>query len=557
MKPLTQRLFLATTALLFLVPGPLKAAAGVASAHPAATQAGIQILEQGGNAFDAAIAVTSTIAVVEPAGSGIGGGGFWLLYDSASGDTVMLDGREKAPLAATRDMYLDDQGNVVPGLSINGALSAGIPGEPAALVWLAENYGKLPLSQTLAPAIYAARNGFAVTERYQSLVGWRKELLLEHPAAAEIFLHDGEVPALGAPIIQEELAKTLELIADKGHDGFYSGELAEKLVAGVQDAGGIWTMEDLAQYFVAVRKPVTFEYRDMQITSAALPSSGGLVLAESLNILENYDLVGLEEQEFIHLTVEAMRRAYRDRAEYMGDPDFVDVPTEMLVSQFYADGLSQSIRMDRASPSSELAPTFVDGPKGQDTTHFSVIDHDGNMVSATLSINYPFGSGVVPPGTGVLLNDEMDDFSSKPGEPNAYGLVGAEANAIAPGKRMLSSMSPTFVQTEDAALVLGTPGGSRIISMVLLGILEFEKGGNAEAIVNRPRFHHQYLPDVIQFEKDTLDLDLASQLSALGHQFKSLNRTWGNMHAVLQNQKTGEVTAASDHRGEGQASVLP
>ena len=309
MKPAMSRLFLALTVFLFFIPTGVNAAAGVASAHPAATEAGIRILEQGGNAFDAAIAVTSTIAVVEPAGSGIGGGGFWLLYDAASGKTVMLDGREKAPLAATRDMYLDDEGNVVSGLSINGALSAGIPGEPAALVWLAENFGNLPLSETLAPAIYSARNGFAVTERYRSLVEWRKDLLLEHPAAAEIFLHDGEVPALGAPIIQEDLARTLELIAAEGHDGFYSGELAEKLVSGVQEAGGIWTMEDLAQYDVAVREPVTFEYRDMQITSAALPSSGGLVLAESLNILENYDLQGLEELESVHLTVEAMRRA--------------------------------------------------------------------------------------------------------------------------------------------------------------------------------------------------------------------------------------------------------
>ncbi len=544
-------------ALLFVIQSNSSlAASGVASAHPVATAAGIKMLELGGNAFDAAIAVTSTIAVVEPAGSGLGGGGFWLLYDAKQDQSLMVDGREKAPLAASRDMYLDASGEVIEGLSINGPLSAGIPGEPAALAWIAENYGRLPLSASLQPAIDAAENGFAVTERYRRQVGWRKDLLNSYPAAAEIFLDEGAVPELGHLIVQKDLANTLRAIAEKGHAGFYSGEIARALVDGIRAEGGIWSLQDLAQYHIQIRQPVKIDYRDMQITAAALPSSGGIVLAEILNILENYPLEDLSEVDSMQVVVEAMRRAYRDRAAYMGDADFVDVPVEMLTSKLYAQGLNQSIRMDRASESAALAGTSPDSLEGEDTTHFSVVDHDGNRVSATLSINYPFGSGVVPPGTGVLLNDEMDDFSSKPGVPNAYGLVGAKANAIEPGKRMLSSMTPTFVEDADRLAVLGTPGGSRIITMVLLGILEFEKDGSAEEIVNRPRYHHQYLPDSIQYEIDTLNTKIISELANRGHKFKPLSRTWGNMHVVIVDKLSGAVDAASDSRGEGQAVIL-
>jgi gamma-glutamyltranspeptidase/glutathione hydrolase len=549
--------FALITALLYLFSATSYGAAGVATAHPVATAAGIKILEMGGNAFDAAIAITSTLAVVEPAGSGIGGGGFWLLYDSDEEKSIMLDGREKAPIAATRDMYLDDEGSVIPDLSISGALSAGIPGEPAALVWLEKNYGSMPLTVSLQPAIDAARNGFEVGPRYQKSIEYRLDTIRSFPAAASIFLVNGAVPEIGTRIIQEDLANTLWAIAIQGHDGFYSGDVAEKLVAGVQEAGGIWTLEDLERYRVKAREPVQVEFNGMTMTSAALPSSGGLVLAQSLNILSNYDIGNMSYADFTHVTVEAMRRAYRDRAEFMGDADFVEVPVPMLVDRQYANGLSQSIRMDSATKSLQLAPTWVDGDKGQDTTHFSVIDHEGNRVAATLSINYPFGSGVVPAGTGVILNDEMDDFSSKPGVPNVYGLVGARANAIEPGKRMLSSMSPTFLETEDRIAVLGTPGGSRIISMVLLSALEFHHGADAEAMVNRPRFHHQYLPDVIQYETDALAPDTISDLEARGHQFKALNRTWGNMHAVILDKQSGDISAASDARGEGQALVLP
>lgn len=534
-----------------------KHGAAVASAHPYATRAGIQILEQGGNAFDAAIAVTAALAVVEPAGSGLGGGGFWLLHDSSTGENIMVDGREKAPLAATRDMYLDQNKNVIPKLSVDGALAAGIPGEPAALAWIAENHGVLPLSQSLAPAIRLAEKGFPVGPKYYRLMKFRANAIKASPAAAEIFLVNGEVPSIGYTIVQRDLANTLKQIAEKGHDGFYKGEVAQKLVDGVRASGGIWTMEDLEQYGVRIREPITVNYKGMKVTSAGLPSSGGLVLAQSLNILSGYDLEAMNELDFTHLTVEAMRRAYRDRAQYMGDEDFVDVPTEMIADVNYAHGLRQSIRMDSAMPSKRLAPTQSHDPQGQDTTHFSVLDKMGNRVAATLSINYPFGSGVVASGTGVLLNDEMDDFSSKPGVPNVYGLIGAEANAIEPGKRMLSSMSPTFLETRGRVAIVGTPGGSRIISMVLLAALEFHKGAGAKSVVSRPRFHHQYLPDSIQYEPGALSEATLAGLIERGHELKPRDRTWGNMHVVTLNKHTATVGAASDSRGEGKAQIIP
>ncbi len=540
------------------------APAGVASAHPLATEAGIKMLRRGGNAFDAAVAVSAALAVVEPAGSGLGGGGFWLLHDATAGTDTMLDGREKAPLAATRDMYLDADGNVIPKLSINGALAAGIPGAPAALAWLAKNHGVLPLSVSLGPAIRLADNGFVVDERYRKRIKFRLKAIKASPAAAAIFLVDGEPPAENARIVQRDLAATLRSLASAGHDGFYHGEVAQKLVDGVRAAGGIWTLEDLAAYEVKLREPVVARYKGMKITSASLPSSGGLVMALALNILAGYDIAARDESEsgfspdFVHAAVEAMRRAYRDRAQYMGDADFVEVPAAMILATHYAAGQRQSIRFDRATPSGQLAPTaqaHAPPSEGADTTHFSVIDADGNRVAATLSVNYPFGSGLVPPGTGVLLNDEMDDFSAKPGAPNAYGLVGAEANAIAGGKRMLSSMSPSFLEAGERVAVLGTPGGSRIISMLLLAALEFHRGGNAQEIVSLPRFHHQYLPDAIQFEPGALSGRTIEELIGRGHKLHSRNRTWGNMHAVIRDQ-SGKITAASDPRGGGAAVVV-
>jgi gamma-glutamyltranspeptidase/glutathione hydrolase len=528
----------------------------VVSAHPLATDAGIEILNKGGNAFDAAIAVTAVLAVVEPYGSGIGGGGFWLLHISEKNRDVMIDGRERAPLQASADMYLDASGNVIPEASINGPLAAGIPGVPAALEHLALNYGKLPLAVSLEPAIRLASNGFITDEQYQRMAAFREKALNASADAARIFLKNNKAPLPGTRIVQPELAETLNIIAAKGAHGFYQGELASKLVAAVVKHGGIWSMEDLASYKVVERAPVTSEYRGMKVVSAAPPSSGGIALVQMLNMLKNFDVHALPEAKRVHLLTEVMRRAYRDRGEFLGDPDYVDVPVAMLVAEDYAASLAGTIRLDEATASDELEPVTVDGPKGSDTTHFSIVDEAGNRVAATLSINYPFGSCFVAEGTGVLLNDEMDDFSSKPGVPNLYGLIGAEANAIEPGKRMLSSMTPTFLETEDRLAVLGTPGGSRIITMVLLAALDFYQGASAEAMVNRGRFHHQYLPDKIFYEPDVFSAEVSKSLFESGHDIEMLDSTYGNMHVIVQNKKTMQLDAVSDYRGTGKARVL-
>jgi len=530
------------------------AAQAVASAHSLATEAGMEILDAGGNAFDAAVAVSAALAVVEPYSSGIGGGGFWLLHRASDGKQVMVDGRERAPLAAHRDMYLDEQGEVISGLSMDGALAAGIPGEPAALAHIAENYGRLSLVKTLAPAIRLAKEGFAIDEYYQRMVRFRLKVMQRYPSTGQVFLRNGEVPLAGSVIKQPELATTLHAMAREGSQGFYAGEVARKLVAGVRKAGGIWTLEDLQQYKVVERDPIRFRYKGSQVISAAPPSSGGVALATMLNILEAWDLEQLDAADRTHLVTEAMRRAYRDRAQYMGDPDFVDMPLQRLVNPVYAAGLRASIRTDRATPSAAL-PGRVNTIEGTDTTHFSILDSEGNRVAATLSINYPFGSGLVIAGTGVLLNDEMDDFSTKPGVPNAYGLVGAEANAIAPGKRPLSSMTPTFVENDSGVAILGTPGGSRIITMVLLGILDLDAGNPPQSWVSLPRFHHQYLPDVIQYEPDAFPQPVLKSLKAKGHQLKLLKRSYGNMQAIYWDYKDNRVEAASDPRGVGRASM--
>ncbi len=530
-----------------------KAEIGISTAHPLATDAGNEILSNGGNAFDATVAISAVLAVVEPYSSGIGGGGFWLLHTAKDQQDIMLDGRETAPAKATADMYLDKDGKVIPRLSIDGPLAAGIPGEPAALVWLAENHGNLALSASLKKAIEIARNGFEVDAYYQKMLGFRLEAIRKSPASAKIFLANNEIPEIGTLIKQPDLAKTLEQLAKKGRAGFYQGEVADNLISSVQKAGGIWTKDDLSKYQIKLRKPIKSEYKGMRITSAALPSSGGIVMSEIFNILAGYDLHKLDKETKIHLIAEAMRRAYRDRAEYMGDTDFVDVPIEKLISPLYADGLRQSIRKDKTTPSNSLAPTWKDQSNGTDTTHFSVIDREGNRVAATLSINYPFGSGFTAKGTGVLLNDEMDDFSSKSGSPNVYGLVGAKANAIEPNKRMLSSMSPTFLETEDRLGIIGTPGGSRIITMVVLGSLGFYEGKTAEEIVDMPRFHHQYLPDRIQYEVNALDNDSIRKLEQLGHTTSAHESTWGNMHVVIKDKRSGKITAAADKRGLGKA----
>jgi len=531
--------------------------AAIASAHELATGAGVEIMEKGGNAFDAAVAVSAALAVVEPESSGAGGGGFWLLHRAADGHSVMVDGRETAPAAATEDMYLDDEGEVDRDLAINGALAGGIPGAPAAWAHIARHYGTLPLAELLAPAIRLAEEGFPVDAKYQGLLNFRAHVMKRWPETAAIFMPDGEIPDIGDIIRNPDLADTLRALAEQGQDGFYRGEVAKRLVEGVQAAGGIWTLEDFAGYQVVERKPVRTAYRGYELITAAPPSSGGIAIGQMLEIVEPFELAKMNRVDRVHVLAEAMRRAYRDRALYLGDPDFVDIPVDMLLSEHYAAGLRTTLRMDRATPSSALAadPGRL-GYESTDTTHFSLIDAEGNMVSATVTVNLPFGAAFAPPGTGVLVNNEMDDFSAKPGEPNAYGLIGFEANAIEPHKRMLSSMSPTIVLGEERTAVLGTPGGSRIITMVLLGILDFVDGNGPESWVSLPRFHHQYLPDEISIEPGALSEAEIELLEAKGHKVIVRNRTWGNMHGVMWHRKTGEVEAAHDPRWDSGGAVV-
>lgn len=521
--------------------------AAVVSAHGLATDAGMEIIAAGGNAFDAAVAVASVLSVVESSSSGLGGGAIFLLHQS-DGREVLVDGRETAPAAARNELFWDADGNLDRNLSVNGPLAAGIPGEPAALVHLSQKYGRLPLARALAPAIRTAREGFPVYPKWQKLLGARVEVMKRYRDAAAIFMPSGKLPELGDQIRQPELARTLEALASQGRDGFYAGPIAGRLVSSVRAAGGVWTAKDLASYQVVEREPIRIDYRDFRIVTAPSPSSGGVLLAELLNILSGYDFAQLPHVDRVHLMVEAMRRAYRDRGDYLGDADFVDAPIERLTSPFYADGLRAGIRMDRATPS-ETLPGIDSTTTGTDTTHFSVIDSEGNMVAATLTVNLPFGSAFVVKGTGVLLNNQMDDFALKAGAANAFGLIGNDANAIEPGKRPLSSMTPTFVIGKDRIAVLGTPGGSRIISMVLLGVLDFMDGVAPAEWVAKPRIHHQYLPDVVSVEAGALTEAEAADLRARGHTVNQSESTWGNMQALVWDRRSGELSGGTDPRG--------
>jgi gamma-glutamyltranspeptidase/glutathione hydrolase len=527
----------------------------IASAYPLASEAGQEVLAKGGNAFDAAVAVSAALAVVEPSSSGLGGGGFYLLHRQRDGFETMLDAREKAPDAATRDMYLDTAGNPIADASTEGALAAGIPGEPAAFEYLARKFGKLPLKDSLQPAIRLARSGFPLYARLQGGIRFKREQLLRWPGAAKVFLTvDGAVPELGTLIKQPDLAATLEAIAAQGAKGFYTGRVAQDLVSGVRATGGIWTLTDLERYRVVERKPLVGEYHGARVVSASPPSSGGVAVIDALNILSGFDLHAVDATTRKHLVIEAMRRAYRDRAIYLGDPDFVRMPLPLLISPDYAAGQRSSIRTDKAMPS-DMLPGIESEPMGMHTTHISILDAAGNRVAGTFSINLFFGSGYMPPKTGVLLNDTMDDFSIKPGTPNVFALVGNAANAISPNKRSLSSMAPTFVETPKGLMIIGTPGGSYIISMVLLGTLDYMDGMSAADIVKDRRYHHQYLPDVVAYEKGALTEAEISQLQAMGHQLKEGSRLWGNMEVITWDYATGKVEAASDPRGEGEGLV--
>ncbi|MCD7099473.1 gamma-glutamyltransferase [Stenotrophomonas sp. MMGLT7] len=531
--------------------------AAIASGHALATEAGLEILRQGGNAFDAAVAVSSTLSVVEPISSGLGGGGFFLLHDVSSGQDLFLDAREYAPQSATPDKFLDKNGDLDRERSVNGPWSAAIPGLPAALVELAGKHGRLPLKASLAPAIRIAGEGFPVYARMARGYQSRREVMERYPGTREVYLRNGKPIAEGDIFRQPELANTLKLLADKGFDGFYRGETARKLLAGVKQAGGSWTAQELANYRVKLRTPIAFDYRGWKITTAPPTSSGGIALAEMLQILEGYQLKGMDPVQRTHLVVEAMRRAYRDRTFFLGDPDFTQVPQRVLLSKDYALGLRSTINPDKATPSDLLSgnPTPLED---DETTHFSIIDREGNRVAATQTVNLLYGSGLIPRGTGVLLNNEMDDFALKPGTPNAFGVMGYEANAPKPGKRPLSSMTPTFMESADKVAVLGTPGGSRIITMVLLGILGYDDGLSAQQVAALPRYHHQWLPDVIEAESGTFSPETIRGLQALGHTLKlpgdeaaggrGSSHVWGNLQTVEWDRTTNTLSGGSDPR---------
>lgn len=532
-------------------------AAAIASAHALATDAGFEVLNAGGNAFDAAVAVSAVLSVVEPISSGIGGGGFFLLHDAATGKDVFIDAREAAPAAATPDRYLKANGEFDRDRAENGPWAAGIPGLPAAFVHLADKYGKLPLKQSLAPAIRIAREGFPVYARMARGYQARREVMERYPGTRAVYLAGGAAPKEGDVFRQPDLARTLGMLADKGFDGFYKGDIARRLIAGVRAEGGRWTADELAGYQVKEREPIRLRYHDWEIVTAPPPSSGGIAMAQMLQILEPWKLPELDEVQRTHLVVESMRRAFRDRTFYLGDPDFVDVPQRLLTSRDYAAGLRATINPAKATPS-DLLSGYPTPLEDEETTHFSIIDSDGNRVAATQTVNLLFGSGLVPPGTGVLLNNEMDDFALKPGTPNAFGVMGYDANAPKPGKRPLSSMTPTFMVSDDRVAVLGTPGGSRIITMVLLGVLGVDAGLDMQAVTALPRYHHQWMPDVISAESDAFTADTAKGLRALGHTVnlpgetaeggRGSSHVWGNFQAVGWDRRANTLSAGSDPR---------
>ncbi|MCW5575209.1 MAG: gamma-glutamyltransferase [Burkholderiales bacterium] len=521
----------------------------VASAHPLATAAGYRVFENGGNACDAAITVAAVLAVVEPYSSGLGGGGFFLLHDAASGSQVMIDAREVAPSAVRPALFFDDAGRPRAGASVRGGLAAAIPGLPAAIDHLARRCAKLPLHSTLAPAIALARDGFAVDPRYVRIAQMREKFLQE-AAGAGVFLDNGRAPGPGHVLRQPDLAVTLQRIGREGAArAFYRGTVAEGMVRTVNAAGGVWQSADLEAYRVVERVPQRFRYRGATITAAALPSAGGVALAQAFGMLAHLDPGDIHETGTAHLVVEVLRRAFRDRLA-LGDPDHAAVPLAELLDGGRLRVEAAGIDRRRAS---SLAPPVSDGtgPGSGNTTHFSIIDREGNRVAATLTINLLFGSGLVAQGTGVLLNNQMDDFTLCPDLANSFRLRGGEANAMAPGKRPLSSMTPAFVEDDKGVLVLGAPGGSRIISQVLLAALEYLRHPvvDLKRLVALPRYHHQYWPDRVEIEPEGFSAEWRAAMERMGHRLHVVNRRWGNMQAVFQPRGDGAAQAASDPRG--------
>ena len=531
------------------------AQAGVATAHPAATVAGLETLADGGNAFDAAVAISAALAVAEPYGSGLGGGGFFLLRQAGDPPTYrFIDARERAPLAAHARMY-ERNGKVDPQLSLNGPLAAGIPGLPAALADITSRYGKKTLANNLVPAIRLATDGVSVDRIYIDRASWRLDAMRKDRETARIFLPSGNLPEEWDLVRQPELARTLERLARYGRIGFYEGETADRLVQGVRAAGGVWSLEDLASYRTVERPALRYPLNDgRELISAPPPSAGGVALAQSLGMLQQLPWQKADPVQRAHYVVEALRRAYRDRG-LLGDPDRVANPVPQLLAPDYLKRLAGDIDPQRATPSSALPPAPA-WREGDHTTHFVVMDADGNAVAATLSVNLPFGAAFTVPGTGVLLNDEMDDFATDVSGANAYQLTGSQANAVASGKRPLSSMSPSFIESSNELAAFGTPGGSRIPSMVLLSMLDYLDGKPIQQWVSSPRYHHQYLPDVIEHEPRAFSGSQMAELNRRGYTLKDVGRAYGNQQVLLWNKKSGEVQTASDPRGIGIATEL-
>ncbi|WP_413152155.1 gamma-glutamyltransferase [Amaricoccus sp. W119] len=537
---------------------PVWAENGMVSAQErVAAEVGRDILARGGNAIDAGVAVAFALAVTLPRAGNLGGGGFMLVHDAESGETRAIDYREMAPSSASRDMFLDAEGNADSEKSRYSGAASGVPGTVAGMKLALDKYGSMDWAEVIAPAIRLAE-GITVTPDLADSLEALRERLTHYPSAAKIFYkEDGALYRPGETLTQTDLAATLRKIAEEGPDGFYKGEVAEAIARSVTEAGGRMTVEDLAAYKAVEREPVTGTYRGAEIVSMPPPSSGGVHLIQILNALEGYPIgaLGANSSETIHLMAEAMKLAYADRSEFLGDPDFVDVPVAALTSKDYAVDMRGKIRADFATPSEQIRPADLAPYESEETTHFSVIDKEGNAVSNTYTINFSYGSGLVAEGTGVLMNNEMDDFSAKPGVANAYGLIGGDANAVEPGKRPLSSMTPTIVKQDGAVwLVTGSPGGARIITTVLQVIMNMiDHDMNVAEASTAPRIHHQWLPDQLRVEEG-ISLDTQRALLAKGHVL-SLEEVMGSTQSVSRNPETGFLLGASDPRRAGAATV--
>lgn len=524
----------------------------VVTAQHLATEVGLAILKQGGNAVDAAVAVGYALAVVHPCCGNLGGGGFMTVH-LADGRNLFLDFREKAPLAATLTMFLDAEGNADPKLSRESWLATGVPGTVMGLEEARTKFGSMSRADLLAPSIALARDGFALTDGDAKILALRTENFAREANVAAIFLRpDGQPLAAGDRLVQPQLAKTLDLIARDGPDAFYKGPIAQSIVTASDSGGGLFTMEDFSAYDVVWAEPVRCSYRGHDIVSAPPPSSGGTTVCEILGIIEPYPLAewGYGSTRATHVVVEAARRAFADRNTYLGDPAFVQNPVADLISPDHAAGLRATIAPDRATPSSQVQGS-LGADEGEHTTHYSIVDEAGNAVAVTYTVNFFFGTGRIAGDTGFFLNNEMDDFTAKPGVPNAFGLVQGETNSIQPGKRPLSSMTPTIVLKEGRPfMVTGSPGGSTIISTVLatiLNVVDFRM--NMQQAVDAPRVHHQWLPDAVSVEPGYLTEETASALAAMGHEIKERS-PWGANEAILRNPDTGLLEGANDSRRE-------